>query len=226
MNLTRQLLAFSRRQTIEPQVLNLNETIGSMLKMLRRLIGEGIDLTWQPDSELWPVCIDPAQVDQILANLCVNARDAIDGVGTITIETANARLDDAYCREHTYCEPGRYVEIVVSDTGCGMEQETQSSIFEPFFTTKEPGKGTGQDGLSFLRDIKETDPDLPVIVMTAYASVGSASEPSRPGRPATWKNRSRPKRSFWKSTRPARKKGPKNRARRLPARLLPLNRRV
>ena len=96
-DLTRQLLAFARKQTVTPRVLDLNETVAGMLKMLRRLIGEDIDLEWQPGADLWPVKMDPSQIDQILANLCVNARDAIAGVGTLTIETGNSTLDEDYC---------------------------------------------------------------------------------------------------------------------------------
>jgi two-component system cell cycle sensor histidine kinase/response regulator CckA len=142
-DLTRQLLAFARKQTIAPRVLNLNDTVSGMLKILRRLIGEDIDLAWRPGAELWPVKIDPSQIDQILANLCVNARDAITGVGKVTIETGNITLDEAYCADHAGFVPGDYVLLAVSDDGCGMDEETQAHLFEPFFTTKGMGKGTG-----------------------------------------------------------------------------------
>lgn len=142
-DITRQLLAFARKQTIAPKVLDLNETVEGALKMLRRLIGEDIDLEWHPDAALWLVKIDPAQVDQILANLCVNARDAIEGVGKITIETDNVRLDEEYCAAHPGFVPGDFAMLAVSDNGHGMDKETQSKIFEPFFTTKGMGKGTG-----------------------------------------------------------------------------------
>ena len=142
-DLTRQLLAFARRQTIQPRVLDLNDTVASMLKMLRRLIGEDIDLVWMPGADLWPVKVDPSQIDQILANLCVNARDAIAGVGKVTIETINRTLDDTYARNHPESAPGDYVLLTVSDTGKGMDAETRAHLFEPFFTTKEVGKGTG-----------------------------------------------------------------------------------
>ncbi|SEM24188.1 PAS domain S-box-containing protein [Syntrophus gentianae] len=141
--ITRKLLAFARKQTISPRVLDLNETVESMLKMLRRLIGEDIDLAWLPCSSLWPVMIDPSQIDQILANLCVNARDAISGAGKLTIETGMVNLDHAYCSEHAGFVPGDYVLLAVSDNGCGMPDEVLSHLFEPFFTTKEVGKGTG-----------------------------------------------------------------------------------
>ncbi len=142
-DLTRQLLAFARKQTISPRVLDLNETVEGLLKMLRRLIGEDVDLVWLPGQGLGPVKIDPTQVDQILANLTVNARDAIDGVGRITIETANAVLDEEYCAEHNGSVPGSYVMLSIGDDGCGMDRSVQEHIFEPFFTTKEIGQGTG-----------------------------------------------------------------------------------
>jgi len=142
-DLARQLLAFARKQTVAPKVLDLNETVEGMLKMLRRLIGEDIDLAWLPGGNLAPVRVDPSQLDQILANLCVNARDAIAGVGKITIETGAAALDKAYCAEHAGFVPGEYVLLAVSDNGCGMDAETLGHLFEPFFTTKELGKGTG-----------------------------------------------------------------------------------
>ena len=141
--LTRQLLAFARKQTISPRIIDLNETVESMLKMLRRIIGEDIDLAWIPEAHLWPVKIDPSQIDQLLANLCINARDAISGVGKITIETENVLFDEEYCKIHMDINPGEYIMLCVSDTGCGMEQDILEHIFEPFFTTKGTGKGTG-----------------------------------------------------------------------------------
>jgi len=142
-NLTRQLLAFARKQTIAPKVLDLNETVESMLKMLQRLIGENILLTWLPKTGLWPILIDPSQVDQILVNLCVNARDAIPGVGKVTIETRNITFDATYRTIHADFVPGDYVMLAVSDNGLGMDSETLEKMFEPFYTTKEQGKGTG-----------------------------------------------------------------------------------
>jgi PAS domain S-box-containing protein len=141
--LTRQLLAFARQQPVTPEVLDLNAAVGNMLKMLGRLIGENIDTRWMPADELWLVRMDPSQVDQVLANLCVNARDAIAGVGTVTIETANAMVDEAYCSDHVEAVPGPYVVLVVSDDGCGMAPEVRKRLFEPFFTTKSAGQGTG-----------------------------------------------------------------------------------
>jgi nitrogen-specific signal transduction histidine kinase/CheY-like chemotaxis protein len=142
-DITRQLLGFARKQTIAPKVLDLNDTIESMLKMLRRLIGEDIDLLWNPANDLWPVKMDPAQIDQVLANLMVNARDAIAGVGKITIETDKVEFDEHYCEAHVGFVPGRYVQLAVSDDGCGMDKETLAQLFEPFFTTKDVGEGTG-----------------------------------------------------------------------------------
>ena len=141
--LTRQLLAFARKQTISPKVLDLNETVGRMLNMLRRLIGERIELVWKPHGTLWPVLIDPSQVDQILANLCVNARDSIKDLGNCVIETGNCVIDEHFCTRHDDVTPGEYVRITVGDNGCGMDRETLAHAFEPFFTTKELGAGTG-----------------------------------------------------------------------------------
>jgi len=142
-NLIRQLLAFARKQTISPKELNLNETVEGMLNMLRRLIGENIDLVWLPKINLWSIKFDPSQVDQIMANLCVNARDSIKDVGKITIETDNVSFDSDYCREHDGFNPGDYAMIAVSDNGCGMSKEVLDKLFEPFFTTKGLGEGTG-----------------------------------------------------------------------------------
>jgi PAS domain S-box-containing protein len=142
-DLTRQLLAFARKQTVAPQVIDLNETVAGMLNMLRRLIGENIDLVWAPNPELGRVKVDPSQIDQILANLCVNARDAIAGKGTLTIETARITFDEAECAQHAGFVPGEYAMLSVRDDGCGMDNETQVNLFEPFFTTKGVGQGTG-----------------------------------------------------------------------------------
>ena len=155
--LTRQLLAFARKQTAVAKILHLNDTISGMLKMLRRLIGEDIDLLWVPGLDLWNVKIDPSQVDQILANLVVNARDAISGVGAVTMRTENVVIDDSKRAETLEFIPGEYVLLTVSDTGTGMSREVCEMIFEPFFTTKEMGKGTGL-GLSTVYGIvKQND---------------------------------------------------------------------
>ena len=142
-DLTRQLLGFARKQTVDPQVLDLNDTVAGLLHMVRRLIGEDIDLAWIPGKGLGAVKIDPSQIDQILVNLCVNARDAIADTGKITIETGTATFDERYCAEHAGFLPGEYILLAVSDNGCGMGQEVLLHLFEPFFTTKEIGKGTG-----------------------------------------------------------------------------------
>jgi PAS domain S-box-containing protein len=151
-DITRQLLAFARKQTIAPEVLDMNQIVESMLRMLRRLIGEDINLVWLPESGLFSIKMDPTQVDQILANLCVNARDAIDGVGKITIETKNADIDESYCAGNAGFYPGEYVMLSVSDDGCGMDKEIRDRIFEPFFTSKGMGLGTGL-GLSTVYGI-------------------------------------------------------------------------
>ncbi len=141
--ITGQLLAFARKQTVIPKVLNLNEAVPRSQKMLQRLIGEDIDFVWMPGRDLWKVKIDPSQLDQVLANLAVNARDAIGGVGKLVVETENVTFDEAYCATQVGFVPGEYILLAVSDNGCGMNKETLSHLFEPFFTTKELGKGTG-----------------------------------------------------------------------------------
>ncbi|MDX2440935.1 MAG: PAS domain S-box protein [Desulfobacterales bacterium] len=143
VDLTQQLLAFARKQTIVPKVFDLNDTVERMIKMMRRLIGEDIDLLWKPTTNLCPVNMDSTQLDQILANLMINARDAIRNVGKVTIKTENVVLDEAYCAAHAGFVPGQYTLLSVSDNGHGMDRKTLANIFEPFFTTKELGKGTG-----------------------------------------------------------------------------------
>lgn len=142
-DLTRQLLAFARKQTISPVVLDINDTVAGMLTMLRRLIGEDIDLAWQPGSGVWSIKVDPSQVDQILVNLCVNSRDAIAGIGEITIKTENKTFDEDFCADHHGFIPGDYVVLSVGDNGEGMDEQSLARLYEPFFTTKELGKGTG-----------------------------------------------------------------------------------
>jgi PAS domain S-box-containing protein len=156
-DLTQKLLAFARKQTVAPKVLDFNDTIENMLKLLGRLIGEDIDLLWKPGYGLWPVKMDPTQIDQILANLCVNARDAIGGVGKVTIETNKASFDEDYCTQHMGFVPGDYVLLAVSDNGCGMDTETISHLFEPFFTTKEMGKGTGLGLATVYGSVKQNN---------------------------------------------------------------------
>ena len=142
-DLTRQLLAFARKQPIRPAELDLNPTVAGMLKMVRRLLGENVEIAWRPAPEPARVRMDPSQLDQVLVNLCVNARDAIAGKGQIAIETGQAHFTDRELALHPECRPGDYVLLSVSDTGCGMDADVLDKLFEPFFTTKEPGKGTG-----------------------------------------------------------------------------------
>jgi len=151
-DITRQLLAFARKQTIAPKIIDLNENVSVMLKMLHRLIGEDISLVWMPKADIWTIKIDPSQVDQILVNLCVNARDAISGVGKITIETDKIVFTESYCSDHPDLVPGEFIMLAVSDNGCGMDKSILDTIFEPFFTTKGPDEGTGL-GLSTVYGI-------------------------------------------------------------------------
>jgi two-component system cell cycle sensor histidine kinase/response regulator CckA len=150
--LTRQLLAFGRRQVLQPQILDLNAVVMNMDKMLRRLIGEDIQLITSLEPEVWSVKVDPGMIEQVVMNLAVNSRDAMPSGGKLTIETSNVTHDEEYASHHVSVKPGYYVMLAISDTGCGMDKETQSHLFEPFFTTKDTGKGTGL-GLSTVYGI-------------------------------------------------------------------------
>jgi two-component system, cell cycle sensor histidine kinase and response regulator CckA len=166
--LTRQLLAFGRRQVLHPQVLDLNGVVAGIEHMLRRLIGEDLEFITLMERKIWPVKVDRGQIEQVLMNLAVNARDAMPEGGKVTIETANIELDEEYARSHVSVKPGGYVMLALSDTGCGMDKETQSHLFEPFFTTKEKGKGTGL-GLSTVYGI----------VKQSGGNIWAYSEPGR-----------------------------------------------
>ena len=194
-DLTRQLLTFARKQIIDPRKLDLNHTVENMLSMLRRLIGEDIDLSWEPARQLWPVKMDSSQVDQILANLCVNARDAIAGVGKLTIETGMVSFDEAYCKDHAGFILGDFVMIALSDDGCGMDKETLNNLFEPFFTTKEVGKGTGLGLATIYGIVKQNNGFINVysepgqgttfrIYLPRYSAANETHEVIQPEKPA------------------------------------------
>lgn len=153
-DIIRQLLSFSRKETISPKILDLNKAVVGMLKMLDRLIGEDVSLSWNPQSDAAYIKMDSGQIDQILVNLCVNAKDAITGDGKITIETATVSFDQEYCAQHIGFKVGRFIQLSISDNGCGFDKDTQDKIFEPFFTTKELGIGTGL-GLATIYGIIE-----------------------------------------------------------------------
>jgi signal transduction histidine kinase len=170
-SLTRQLLAFSRRQVLQPARLNFNDNVASTQRMLNRLLGEHIDIRINLAPDLWEVWADPGQIDQIILNLAVNGRDAMENGGTLTIETANLELDEGDARS-VEAQPGQYVSLSLTDTGHGMDRETQRHIFEPFYTTKEVGRGTGL-GLSTVYGIVKQ-------------SGGYISVESEPGRGSTF----------------------------------------
>jgi signal transduction histidine kinase/CheY-like chemotaxis protein len=172
-SLTQQLLAFSRKQVIAPRVANLNEVVAGTEKMLRRLIGEDIDLVTVLRPGLWNVRLDTGQIEQVLMNLAVNARDAMPGVGKLLIETENGRIDEDMARRQGYGKPGPHVVLSMRDTGSGMDEETQSRIFEPFFTTKGQGKGTGLGLATVYGIVKQSD--------------GYISVESRPGEGTTFR---------------------------------------
>jgi PAS domain S-box-containing protein len=171
--LIRKLLAFARKQVITPQVMNLNDNVASMHKMLQKTIGENIGLVWKPENSLWLIKMDTSQLDQVLLNLVVNARDAVFETGAIIIETANVDFDQDYCAGRQGFVPGQYVMLAVSDNGCGMSREVQANLFEPFFTTKETGKGTGLG--------------LPTVYGIVKQNKGFVNVYSEPGKGSTFK---------------------------------------
>ena len=152
-------------------------------RKLQRLVGENIALTWLPGAELWPINTDPSQVDQLLANLCVNARDAIDGVGRLTIESSNHIVDEAYAAGHLGIVPGEYVRIAVSDDGCGMDEETISHLFEPFYTTKKLGQGTGLGLATVYGVVKQSEGFIDVSSAPGEGSVFTIYLPRHLGDP-------------------------------------------
>jgi CheY-like chemotaxis protein len=165
--LTRQLLAFARREVLQPHVLNLNVVIADVVKLLRRTLGEQVDLRIVNSPLLWSIDADPGQLEQVLINLVVNARDAMPEGGTVTLDTENVDVDDGYTEIHPILLPGRYVRLRVSDTGIGMEKAVLDHVFEPFFTTKTGGKGTGLGLPMVFGIIRQTGGDIQL-----YSEVG------------------------------------------------------
>jgi PAS domain S-box-containing protein len=193
--LTRQLLSFSRRQVMQPKVLDLNQLLGGMESMLRRLIGEDIELRFVPAPEIGRVNADPGQLEQVVMNLVVNARDAMPRGGNITMETADVELDEAYTSTHLTLKPGRYVALTISDSGAGMDAETRAHLFEPFFTTKEQGKGTGLGLTTVFGIVKQSGGAVEIysesgqgttvkVYLPRIQEAASAEEPAAPARPA------------------------------------------
>jgi CheY-like chemotaxis protein len=182
-DLTRRLLAFARKETVVPRIIDLSEAVGHMLKMLGRVVGENIDLIWTPSAAPCILRIDPSQVDQVLANLTINARDAIRGVGTLTIATEAVEVTEAGLAEHAYATPGSYVSLTVSDTGCGMDEATMGRIFEPFFTTKGLGQGTGLGLATVYGIVKQNDGFIGVVSRPGVGSTFRILWPRASGEP-------------------------------------------
>ena len=191
-NLTRKLMTFARRQAIRPCVLDLNETASKMIAALERLIGEDIELVWRPGAELWAVEMDPDQIDQVLANLSINARDAIAGTGRLVIETHNLVINGSSPESHGGAVPGEYVHLKVQDNGCGMVKETLEHLFEPFFTTKEQDKGTGLGTSTVYGIVKQnggfiavdSEPGEGTTVHIYWPRTRANPAPALPSRPA------------------------------------------
>jgi PAS domain S-box-containing protein len=186
-SLTRQLLAFSRKQLLQPQILDINAVVSRMTGLLRRLIGEHIDLQSRPAQPLGRVSADPGQIEQVIVNLAVNARDAMPSGGTLTIETANVELDQSYVADHPGSITGPHVMLAITDTGVGMPPAVQEHLFEPFYTTKEPGKGTGLGLATVYGIVKQSGGSIAVFSEAAHGTsvkiflpaVESAIDPSR-----------------------------------------------
>ena len=191
-SLTRQLLAFSRRQMVHPQILDLNKVVSSSADMLKRLIGEDIATSFKPEEDLWMVKVDPGQIEQILMNLAVNARDAMPQGGRLVMETANVTADEHYVSQHAPMNPGQYVMLSFADTGTGIAAENLPLIFEPFFTTKETGKGTGLGLATVYGIVKQnhghiqaySEPDKGTIFRIYFPKEEGAETAAPSGKPA------------------------------------------
>jgi two-component system cell cycle sensor histidine kinase/response regulator CckA len=168
-----------------PTLVDVNRSVEGIVDILQRLVGEDVELAWSPGADLGTVEIDPAQLDQILVNLCANARDAIADSGKVTIETGVAVLDGSFCETHESCVPGEYVRLSVSDTGCGMSTEVLEHLFEPFFTTKEPGKGTGLGLPTVYGIVRQNRGAIDVVSAPSLGSAIAIYLPRRTERPSS-----------------------------------------